>query len=215
MLVHPASHHRQQAMKKLAVAILSLAAVTAFNAHAEAFLGVAGGASQWPSATCPGAGSCDRRDGVWSVRAGYMFLPYVGIEARYVDLGKAKSSVTSTTSEGDFSADTTFKATGAGVGVVFAAPLMENFALTGVVGAARMKTSLDTPDVSFPAAEGTVTQIGFHADQTKTNPYYGVGVDYRFAPNLSVGVEATRYRVTLGGSDDVDAFTASLTYHFR
>jgi outer membrane autotransporter protein len=57
--------------------------------------------------------------------------------------------------------------------------------------------------------------VGFHAEEKKTHAYYGVGVDYRFAPNLSVGAEATRYRIGLGGTDDVDAFTASLTYHFR
>jgi len=68
------------------------------SARAEFFVGGAGGISDWPDAACSqAASSCDHRSGTWLVRGGYMFLPYLGLEARYMDLGRATSSVQGTT----------------------------------------------------------------------------------------------------------------------
>ena len=138
------------------------------DARAEGFIGAAAGSSEWPSAACATSDSCDRHDATWSVRGGYMFGPYVGLEARYVDLGRA-----------------------------------------------RMKTTLEIPDVTIAGDSSNVTVLGARGSDTKTKPYYGVGLDYAFARDWSAGVEATRYRVSFGGTDDVDTLTASLTYRFR
>jgi opacity protein-like surface antigen len=189
------------------------------NAHAEFFMGAAGGASDWPGAVCSeAASSCDHRGTTWLVRGGYMFLPYLGIEARYVDLGRATSTVTGILNgTTPFPMETRYDSKGAGVGAVAALPISEGFAFVAVAGVARLKTSFDEPGTESPALDPgfIITTPGVHADDTKTNPYYGLGVDYRVAPNVSVGLEAARYRVQFGGKDNVDTFTAGLTFHFR
>jgi hypothetical protein len=199
-------------MKK---AILSLALGTAAlscDARAEAFVGAAAGMSDWPSDVCSGAASCDRHDTAWTLRAGYMFMPYVGVEARYVDLGRARNS---RDVFGLGMIDARFAARGAGVGLVLAAPLNDALRITGVVGAARMESTSETFDAILSEGETGIVVPGMRTSETKTNPYYGVGVDYALRRDLSVGLEATRYRVRFGGNADIDAITANVTYHFR
>lgn len=204
-------------MRKVTIVAAAAAAAISFDVGAEAFIAAAGGASDWPGGVCSAAGSCDHRDSTWLVRGGYMFAPYIGIEARYVDLGRARASLPFVANGTPMSLDTRYESKGGAIGAVAALPVSPAFAFVAVAGAARLKSSIDTPDMTVPGSggEGVVTQVGFHAEETKTNPYYGLGVDYRVYPNVSVGVEATRYRVQLGGTDHVDTFTASLTFHFR
>jgi hypothetical protein len=201
----------------LAVACGALALST--SARAEFFVGGAGGISDWPDAACSqAASSCDHRSGTWLVRSGYIFLPYMGLEARYMDLGRATSSVPGTTiNSTPTSTDLRFESKGGAIGAIAALPLSPAFAFIAFAGAARLKTTSDVPDVTVSGAsgEGTVTVPGFHAEETKSKPYFGVGVDYLVARNVSVGVEATRYRVQFGGTDNVDTLTASLTFRFR
>jgi outer membrane autotransporter protein len=204
--------HRMLFLAACGATLLSL------HARAEFFVGAAGGVSDWPNAVCSeAASSCDHRGTTWLVRGGYMFLPYLGLEARYVDLGRTSASFSSVTNGAATSTDSHFTSKGAAIGAVAAVPISEGFAFVAVAGAARLKTRFEVPGTESPALDGSgiVTTPAFHADDTKTNPYYGLGVDYRVAPNMSVGVEATRYRVQFGGKDNVDTFTASLTFHFR
>jgi hypothetical protein len=193
----------------------SIAALISAHARADFFVGAAGGISDWPNAIAcpPTAGSCDKRGGTWLVRGGYMFLPYLGIEARYVDLGRATFSVPSVTNGMPTGTDVRLDSKGGAIGAVAALPVSDAFAFVAVAGATRLKTTLEIPETTTPLSEGVAVVAGFHSEATKTNPYFGLGVDYRVAPNTSVGVEATRYR--LGGSDNVDTLTASLTFHFR
>jgi len=204
-------------MHKAVLLAAAAAAAISLDARAEAFIGAAAGVSDWPGGVCSAAESCDHRDGTWLVRGGYMFAPYIGIEARYVDLGRARASLPFVANGTPMSLDTRYESKGAAIGAVAALPVSPAFAVVAVLGAARLESSLDTPDTTVPGSAGTgvVTQVGFRAEETKTNPYYGLGVDYRVYPNVTIGVDATRYRVQLGGTDNVDTFTASLTFHFR
>jgi hypothetical protein len=205
-------------MRKMLFAAASAVAVLSLDVHAQAFIGAAGGVSDWPNDVCSAASSsCDHRGGTWLVRGGYMFMPYIGIEARYVDLGRTTSSIPSAINGVVTSTDTHFESKGGAIGAVAALPVSPEFAFVAVAGFARLKTSFDTPETSTTGTvgEGTVTTPGFHSEDTNTNPYFGVGVDYLVARNLTAGVEATRYRVKFGGTENVDTFTASLTYHFR
>src|SRR3954469_21389479 len=178
-------------MNKIVPCFCVIVACLSLHARSEGVVGLAAGEGQWPSDAC--SGSCDRRDTVWSARAGWMFSPYIGLEARYVDLGRARSSQTFT----DVTINSSIAARGAGVGALLALPIAHGLRLTAAGGVTRMKTSFDRPDadVASNPGEGILTVAGFHSDVTRTRPYYGVGVDYDVAPNVSAGVEAARYRV--------------------
>lgn len=200
-------------MKKAFSLLCAAGALAALDARSEGFAGIAAGGARWPSDVCGSRGSCDRGDTAWSARVGYMFSPYIGIEARYVDLGRAKLTE-STISGADI--DARIGAKGAGVGAVAAFPFADRFRITGAAGVARMRTRYERPDVSLASGGegGTAAVVGLSYSETKTRPYYGVGLDYAFAPNLSLGVEATRYRVGLAGTADVDTFMGGITYRF-
>jgi len=199
-------------MRKMLLVAASAAAVFSLEAHAQGFIGVAGGVSNWSDDACgQAASSCDHRGGTWLIRGGYMFLPYIGIEARYVDLGRSSFTNTFTANGGPASQTSHFESKGGAIGVVGAWPIAADFALVGVAGASRLKTSFDVPGTVSTSDVAVITTPGFHADETKTKPYFGIGVDYLVARNLSAGVEATRYR----GTFDIDTLTASLTFHFR
>src|SRR4051794_7400900 len=73
--------------------------------------------------------------------------------------------------------------TGAGAGAVVAFPVLPFLALTGAAGVSRVR-----------------------ATETATEPYYGVGLRFNFAPGLDASVEAQRYRADLGHSANIDVF---------
>lgn len=197
-----------------ALSLLGAAAASlALDAHSEGFAGIAAGTARWSSDFCVPSGPCDRSDTAWSARAGYMFSPYVGIEARYVDLGR----VTSTYTAAIPNQEQRFDANGAGVGAALAFPFADRFRLTGAVGVARTRTRYKIPDMTMPATggeSGIVIVNGLSHTETKAKPYYAVGLDYAFAPNFSVGVEAARYRAGVAGTADVDTLMGGITYRF-
>ena len=86
---------------------------------------------------------------------------------------------------------------GAGVGASVAVPIAPFFAITGLAGASRVRTD----------AGGS---------RTSSQPYYGLGVRFTFAPNLDASLEAQRYRAEFasGGKADIDLFGAGLTVRF-
>jgi hypothetical protein len=200
-------------MKRLLVVAAAAATLFTAEAQAEGFIGFSGGQSQWPKEFC--FDGCDRHDTTWAARGGWMFTPWVGIEARYVDLGETRSHQPYAGSAFDWR----FNSKGAGVGAVFAVPFGgSGFGFNAVAGVARMKTTVDSNDITVPTQGegGSVTLVGVRGSVTSTEPYAGVGFDYRFNPNLSAGLEATRYRTKFfGDRQDVDAYTASITYRFR
>src|SRR3954469_12145848 len=158
---------------KLAVACLAAtAALVSFDGRAELFASIGGGASDWPS--CAGY-SCDRKDGAWFARvgAGIPLVPFLGVEARYVDLGRFKYNAGALDPR-----DAKVESKGAGVGAVFTVPTPIGLSVSGVAGIARMKNEVTVSDaVVGSGGGGTVTSVGFSGSETSTKPYYGLGVD--------------------------------------
>lgn len=184
-------------------------------ASAEPFVGASISRSEWPANTCGMGGACDRRGTAWSVRGGYMFLPWLGIEARYFDLGKSRYDAGGQiVGVGDApSRQVESDAHGAGVGVVIAWPLSERFAVSGVAGIARTTAmrALFTTTVTDQAV--VVSRQFLSGRQDKT--YYALGVEYALTTQLSLSLEAGRFRLPGGGRDHVDTVGAGLTYRFR
>ena len=188
-------------MKIEFAALAAVAALISLDGHAGAFATIGAGAADWPDCGS-GAVSCDRREGAWFARAGVgiPLVPFLGVEARYANLGRS-SYGTQVLQSPPVTQDVTVESKGAGVGAVLQVPIPLDLTLSGVAGLMRMKTS--------------ATLLGFSGSLTKTNPYYGVGIDYRLNNSkFSVGAEATRYRVDFGVKDNVDTYTVSFTFRF-
>lgn len=109
----------------------------------------------------------DGNDTVFSVRGGYYFNGYVGMEAFYSNLGK------------DSDAGATVEANSYGIGIV----AKKNFSdtahtggfITGRVGVAR--TTVDVDVTGF-----------FNVEDTATQPYIGIGGGYDVSENFGVSV---------------------------
>jgi OOP family OmpA-OmpF porin len=185
-----------------------LSGFTPASARAEAFVSASVGRSDW-NLNCAGQISCKVRDTAGTLRAGYWFSPYFGIEARYFDLGKASSvfqtgfefpSMTPLTAEREFSVR------GGGVDAIVSLPFAERFSVSALAGISRATATL----------KGTDSFSSFETSTRGNKPYYGVGVAYAISPNLSVSLEADRYRVALPlDTVSVDVWGAGLSYRFR
>jgi len=192
--------------------IAAVAALTSLQANAgEGFVGAGGGRADWPDDVCTNASACDRHAAGWYAKGGYMFLPWIGIEGRYVDLGRAKSEF----AQPNITFESRYELRGPGVGAIMALPVGPDLSVNAVAGVMRQRLSIEQPDVTIQAngEGGVITAVGFRGSTTKTRPYYGVGVDMRIATNLSVGLDLTRYR--LDGGADIDTLTGGVTYRFR
>lgn len=189
----------------LILAAASAAAILASPAFgAQAFVGASGGRSEWPGGTCIPGGSCTRDDSAWSVRGGYMFTPFLGVEARIFDLGRSDTSLPGGTAPDGlpivpFHAES--EADGAGVGAVAAWPLGLGFTFSGAVGIARTEATVLSTSLQLLSAR-------------KWKAYYAVAVDYAFTRQLSVTLEAQRHRLPVEGAGSVDVVGAGLLYRF-
>jgi hypothetical protein len=207
----------------LLASISTFAALAASTpAQAELFAGASALRSEWPTSSC-GPGSCDRHGSGWAVRAGYMFLPWLGLEARAFDLGESRNPLDLSngggvsTGPGDLglsSHDSSAK--GSGLGAALAFPLAEGFYLTGVAGMARTRTQ-GYSFTTISGSTGTVTSASaFRASDWE--PYYGVGVEYFFTRQIAVTLDAQRYQLPgkeLGAPKHLDTLGVGVTFRFR
>lgn len=191
-------------MKKAALLLALLAAPAA--AQAQFFVeGTFGGARVDLDEFQKQGFSVDEAAGTWSIGAGYMFNPYIGMEAGYRAFEEFEL-----TSPGAFTGSfggrpftsagsVNLKADAKGV---YVGPLFETyidrFHLNARAGGFAWKS-----DVTV----GGVTQKddGFDA-------YVGVGVSYAMTPKSFFGLSFTRYRVL--DEIDVDAWDLRLKYSF-
>lgn len=164
-------------MKKYAYALA--AALIASAAHADqpaqAYVGIAGGASHI-SVDCTGATSCDKSDTGGKFTAGYSFGNGFGLEGSFISFGKAKGS--------DGTTAATLKPTAFLLGGVYALPLGSDWGMNVRLGLAQVKTKVD-------ARQGT---LAGSASETKTKAYAGLGVTYAVSPSvkLELAVDSTQ-----------------------
>jgi hypothetical protein len=215
--------HRRFTLASLSIVAAAAAAISfAPAAGAESFLGLSAGRSQWPSGACAvGGRSCDRGDTAWALKGGVGLVPLLSLEARYFDLGRARSEgPAGTVTFGDGSSSTvgmptTLKAAGVGVGASIAVPIAPFLALTGLAGVSRVRAKIDDAAVTVTTSGGTATSYTVGGSWTTSQPYYGLGLRFTFAPNLDASLEAQRYRASFGGGKtDIDVLAAGLTYRF-
>ena len=151
-------------------------------AAASAALSTLPAAAQWYVGAGIGQGDADGakdKETAWSVRAGYMFTPYIGVEAAYYDLGKYRfeDQLFGTTIRGSSEAQAFG---GALVGVL---PINQMFQAYGRVGYARNKvdSKLDVDDDRFKSRD------------KDNGAYWGAGARYMFTPNMGAFAEYTKH----------------------
>lgn len=164
-------------MMKNAIALAALLAATATHAdqQAHAYVGVAAGLSHM-SVDCSGSTSCDKTDTGGKLVAGYRFANGFGLEAGYINFGKARGADATSSAE--------LKPTALMLGGAFALPLGNEWGMNFRLGAARVKTKVEA---SFGTARATESQ-------TRTKAYAGVGLTYAIssAVNLELAVDSTQ-----------------------
>lgn len=147
--------------------------------------------------------SLDKNDTAYKLQLGYQFNPNFALEGGYVDLGKAKYSV-SYTGPVAGSGQAEISAKGWNVNAVGIIPLSNDFSVLGKVGLIDAKV-----EISGPA--GSVSDTSWKAT-------WGVGGAYNFSKTMAVRLEYDRYS-KLGnnnttGEGDVDLWSVGLVYKF-
>ncbi len=177
------------------------AGVYASAAMAEGYVGGAVGRSDW-KVDCSGTTTCDKRDTGFKVYGGYMFLPYVGVEAAYVDFGKAHATFVDPVL-GNVSGE--LKGSGFAAYAVGAFPI-QDFVLYGKLGFATLKSKLNATS----STQGTANESTNNSDFA-----YGLGAGYNIGKNFGVRAEWERYRVKfLDEKNDVDLISIGAHYRF-
>lgn len=140
--------------------------------------------------------SVDDTDTGFKIGGGYMFNKYVGVEAAYVDLGKATVSSGGQTAE--------LKASGEVVVALGVLPLSNQFSLLGRLGFINGTVKISGP--------------GGSVDSTDVKGTIGVGAAFNFTPQLGVRLDVDRYN-KLGdsnttGEGNVDMISLGVFYKF-
>ena len=147
--------------------------------------------------------SCEDSKTVFKVLGGYSFNENFAIEGGFNSLGEAHAE--------DSASPTRLKLEGDAIhlGIVGTAPLSENFALFGKVGAARWNADASATDST--GATGKAEDDGFDA-------MYSAGIKW-IHKDYSLRLEYERYEVSFDDfeavlGDNADADIISLTYTF-
>lgn len=128
----------------------------------------------------------DDEDFAYQVFGGYQFNRYLGAEAAYTDFGKVDLA----DNVGELEADTW------SLVLVGTVPFTEKFSGYVKAGFHDWDAELGVPDIGF-------------ADDSGTDPTYGLGLQYRFTDNVSLRGEYSRFEM-----DDVDVDLAQLQVRF-
>lgn len=155
-------------------------------------------------------GSKDETSTAWKVFGGYQINRYMGVEAGYVDLGKAsfngRLSVAEppfpvgTATSGDFDSNAFF------LTAVGAYPVTTQFSVLAKLGVSRAET------------DARVTLGGLSASTTgrTTQATYGLGVRFDINKSFAVRGEWDRFRVGGGilDKENVDVFSINAIFKF-
>jgi len=182
-------------MKKHIGMVGSVLLLLSGGALAEGYLGVAVGQGR-QSVECPAGVSCKVTDTAYKLVGGYVFGKVVGVEAGFLDFGKAKATASSLNSEVNVSALM--------LGGVARAHFTSDFAALLRLGVASVKAERKV--------YGLFTD---EASESKVKPYFGVGLSYSISRQVAVEVAADFTKAELEGEKaNVRALTAGVRLEF-
>jgi OmpA-OmpF porin, OOP family len=200
-------------MRRSATAAAALAAVL-FSVPAaaqmsmnNAYAGLEIGQAKVKDA-CGDATSCDDKDTVWRVFAGYQLNRNFAIEGGYADLGRATASGVI----GGVDVSARFETTAWDLVAVGILPLANRFSLYGKLG-----LYYGTVKATATGTLGGFSQTDSEKD-SGTDLTFGIGALFDITRNIGVRAEYRKYS-DVGGSDvgesDVDVIGISVLYRFQ
>lgn len=143
-------------------------------------------------------GEFEDENDLYEVGVGYRFLPFLGVEVSYIDLGEFGGELASADIDG-YSASL--------VGTI---PLTESFKIYGEAGQFFSDTEVRVADFNESFEDETL--------------FYGVGVSFRVADPLWINAEYQRYKVEVNDDSwpvqfddedtDVDAVKIGAVFNF-
>ena len=166
--------------------------------------------------TFTGTSDLDDSDVTWALTAGWKFIPYMAIEAQYLDLGAAKYTASGDVSDGISTspADLGLTVDSSGfalsvLGILPVAEVWEFYARLGMYfGDTEGKVSVTVDDVKDSTSES----------KSEEEFFYGVGAGHTFNETWNVRAEYTIYQdigdEKLTGEADVSRFVIALNYMF-
>lgn len=207
-------------MKRLIIGTaVAAACLFASSAFAQGYLGASIGQSDF-KVDCTGLDTCDTKDTGYKLFGGYMFNPYFGVEAAYVDFGKATGTASSIPvilasdrvtrlATATVSGSGSLKASGFGLWAVGNYPIGDG-ALFAKLGFASIENKLEV------SGAGSAFSATGSEKATSTDIAYGIGGAYNFTKNLGVRVEWERYQGKIPGDEkfDLDLLSAGIYYRF-
>lgn len=165
------------------------------GAMAQGYITVAAGQGH-QEMDCTGIPTCDTTDTALKLVAGQLFPQGLSMEVGYLDFGKLRASNGFNTLE--------IRATALTLGGAYKMPFTSDFAANLRLGVASMTT------------KGKLWGfVNASASETKTKPYYGLGLSYAFSKTVAAEVGADFSRAELEGDKaDVRAVTMGLRFTF-
>jgi len=163
-----------------------------------------------------GSSSLDRHDITYSGFVGYRFIPYLAVEAAYLDLGhsyyKASGTVTNGTTTADVNASLTLKSAGPAISALGILPVGQGMDVYVRVGAYFADTK------TTARIWGSGTDVSESVSKTTTEFLYGLGANYEIADRWGLRLEYWRIPnvgdKSTTGEANTDRYTFGVTYSF-
>ena len=173
--------------------------------------------------------SADDSDTGFKLTLGYTVLPWLALEADYVNLGKVKTSYgfTSTTGLDTYTRSGTYKVNGLNIAALASTNVNEAISVYGKVGLLYSKyeySESGTNVIGFQPSPVPPVHSFTAADIKRSKLSFGAGVDWNLQKNMSLRFAWDRYtdigndfsntESGNGKFDNVDLISAGLIYRF-
>lgn len=142
--------------------------------------------------------SADDSDTGYKLTVGYTFLPWLSLEADYVNLGKVKTSYAFASTNGldTFTRSGTYKVSGVNIAAVASTNVHETISLYGKIGLLYSKYEYSESGanvIGFQPSPIPPTHSFTAPDLKRSKLSYGVGVDWHLQKNMSLRFGWDRY----------------------
>lgn len=206
-------------MRKAVIGLaLVLAAASAGAQEGKGYLAAGAGVSKFDIEACSSGLACDDSGFAWNLRAGYHFLPWLGVEASFLDFGAGTLPGVLATPPANtvpIPIDSDIRTSGFVASVVGRVPLGP-VSVVGRVGWGAITGKFQGKAAVQDLTTGAVEYFSAQNRETTGQFVYGVGLTLDIAKSWTARVDWDRTSAEDGRNAkfDVDMFTAGVGYRF-